>query len=272
MSSVYGRLGFNFDTTKFNGADNLSTGVINLLGNTSINLSKWQEDDLANAQVNGYFKNPYNDSLGAIAVFVTGIYLLANTANYEFDDTDTANTLANTASSTQTSLLNFTYHTNNMSGVTRSSNTAMWPDLNTALSIGRQILNITNKTDGVQNNTPILGNFTSLYVANDVSVLANTLANDFITISNTVSSNSESGNANNSISSASMNVIISDLQNFKTFVDARKNADVSFYLNSCEILAEYQTVSQFSNLGATQNSLIKLIGTDKLKTDLGTTS
>lgn len=270
MSGVYGRLGFNFDTTKFNGADNLSTGVLNLLGNTTINLSQWQEDDLANAQVNGYYKNPHNDSLGALAVFITGISLLANTSNYEFDDANTANTLANTATSAQTSLLNFTYHTNNISGVTRSSNTAMWPDLNTALSIGRQILNITNKTDGIQNNTPILGNFTSLYIANDISIFVNTLANDFITISNSISANG--GNANNSISNTTMNTIISDIQSFQTLVDTRKSADVSFYLNSYEILQEYQTVSQFSNFGATQNSLIKLIGTDKLKTDLGTTS
>lgn len=271
MSSVYGRLGFNFDTTKFNGADNLSTGVINLLGNTSINLSDWQANDLANAQVNGYYKNPHNDSLGALAVFVTGISLLSNTANYSFDDPDTANTLANTASSAQTSLLNFTYHTNNISGVTRSSNTAMYPDLNTALAIGRQILNITNKTDGVQNNTPILGNFTSLYIANDISIFVETLANDFITISNSVSADAN-GNANNMISNTTMNTIISDIQSFQLLIDTRKNADITFYLNSYNISQEYQTVSQFSNLGATQNSLIKLIGTDKLKTDLGTTS
>ena len=167
--SVYNRLGFNFDTAMFNGADTLTPGVLNFLGNTSINLSQWQENDLANAQVNGYYQNPHNDKLGALAVFVTGISLLSNTANCTFDDLDTANTMANTAVSAQSSLLNFTYHTNNLSGVTRSSNTAMYPDLNTAVSIGRQILNITNKTDAVQNNIPILGNFTSLYVANDIS-------------------------------------------------------------------------------------------------------
>jgi hypothetical protein len=272
MSSVYGRLGFNFDTTKFNGADNLSTGVLNLLGNTTINLSNWQESDLANAEVNGYFKNPHNDSLGAIAVFVTGISLLANTSNYEFDDAETANTLANTAISSQTSLLNFTYHTNNLSGVTRSSNTAMYPDLNSALAVGRQMLNITNKTDGVQNNTPILGNFTSLYVANDISIFVKTLANDYITLSNSIGSNTESMNANNSISNTTMNVIISNIQSFQTLIDTRTNSDIAFYTNSYQVLQEYMSISQFSNLGATQNSLIVLIGTDKLQTNLGIVS
>lgn len=266
--SVYDRLGFNFDTAMFNGADTLTPGVLNFLGNTSINLSQWQENDLANAQVNGYYQNPHNDKLGALAVFVTGISLLSNTANCTFDDLDTANTMANTAVSAQSSLLNFTYHTNNLSGVTRSSNTAMYPDLNTALSIGRQILNITNKTDAVQNNIPILGNFTSLYVANDISQFANTLANDFIILSDSISV--VDGNANSSISNTTMNTIISDIQTFQTFIDARKNSDIAFYLNSFQILQEYQTVAQFSSLGATQNSLIKLVGTDKLKTNLGT--
>jgi hypothetical protein len=270
MSSVYDRLGFNFDTTKFNGADTLTPGVLNFLGNTSINLNKWQEDDLKNAQVDGYYQNPHNDKIGALAVFVTGINLLSNTANYEFDDPDTANTLHSISANAQTSLLNFTYHTNNLSGVTRSANTQMYPDLSTALAIGRQILNITNEIDGVQNNTPILGNFTSLYIANDISYFANTLANDYIILNSTVSANG--GNANNSITNTAMNVIISDIQSFQALVDTRTNADITFYTNSYEVLQEYMTVSQFSNLGATQNSLIKLIGTDKLKTDLGTTS
>lgn len=267
--SVYSRLGFNFDTAKFNGADNLSTGVLNLLGNTSINLNQWQESDLINSQVNGYYKNPHNDSLGAIAVFVTGISLLANTANYEFDDANTANTLANTAISAQSSLLNFAEHTNNISGVTMSPNTEAYPDLNTALAVGRQLLNITNKIDGIEDNTPILGNFTSLYITDDVTAFTGILANNYITLNNSISANG--GNANNSISNTTMNSIISNIQSLQTLIDTRKNADISFYVNSYEIVREYINVSQFSSLGATQNSLITLIGTDKLKTNLGTT-
>ena len=262
--SVYGRLGFDssFDTTLFNNADTLTSGVLNLLGNTSINLSDWQIQDLSNATVNGYYQNPHNDNLGVISVFLTGISLYANTSYYTYSNPDVANNVLLAASSSLTSLTNFTNHTNNLSGVTRSSDISVYPDLNSGLSIGRQILNITNKTDGVQNNIPMLGTFTSLYIGNTLTSLASTITNDYITLSN-----SFTGTTSN-VSNSTMNTIISHIQSLQTQIDARKNSDISFYVNSYGILQEYQTVSQFSNLGATQNSLITLIGTDKLKADL----
>lgn len=262
--SVYGRLGFDstFDTTLFNGADTLTSGVLNLLNVTSINLSDWQIQDLSDATVTGYYQNPHNDNIGVISVFLTGINLYANTGYYIYTNPDVANNMSLAASSSLTSLSNFTNHTNNLSGVTRSSDISVYPDLNSGLSIGRQILNITNTTDGVQNNTPILGTFTSLYIGNTLSSFATTMANDYITLSNSFTSNVSN------ITSSTMNTIISHIQSLQTQIDTRTNSDISFYLNSYEILKEYQTVSQFSNLGATQNSLITLIGTDKLKADL----
>jgi len=262
--SVYARLNYNFDSTLFNGADQLTTGVLNLLGNTSINLSTWQINDLSSATVGGYYQNPHNNNLGVIDAFVTGIAAYANTTNYGYSDANTANLMALAASSAHTSLINFTNHTNNISGVTRSSNVAVYPDLSSALAIGRQMLNITNKTDGVQNNTPILGSFTSLYIGNTLSTFAVTLANDYITLNNSFSS----GNANSNISSSTMNTIIYDIQSMQSVIDTRKNADISFYQNSYGILQEYNYILQFSNLGATQNSLITLIGTNKLDADL----
>lgn len=264
--SLYDRLGFNFDTTKFNGDDSLSANVLNFLGNTSINLSTWQQQDLANAQVGGYFQNPHNDVIGVISVYVTGMAVYANTINFDYGaNTDIANTMANVVSNTQTSLENFATHTNNLSGVTYSFDTSLYPDLNSALAVGRQMLSLTNKIDGVQNNTPVLGNFTSLYINPDLITQSNVLKNDYITIVSSIGG--ANGNTSN-ISTDAMNTIISNVQTFQTLIDGRRTADITFYINSNQILKEYFTVSQFSSLGATQNSLIKMIGTDKLKADL----
>ncbi len=264
MGSVYGRLGFNFDTTQFEGADTLTSGVINYLNNSSVDLSDWQIEDLANNTVGGYYENPYNDDIGVLSVFLTGISLYANTEFYGYDNPDVANTMLSAATSAQSSLANFTNHTNNLSGVTRTTDASLYPDLTSALSIGRQMLNLTNKTDAVQNNTPILGSFTSLYVANTFSFYTDTIAQDYITLSNSFSG------ANSNISNSTMNTIIFDIQSLQTLMDTRLNADIVFYTNSYNIVQEYLTISQFSNLGAVQNSLITLIGTNKLKTDLGT--
>jgi hypothetical protein len=266
MGSIYGRLGFDFNTANFGGDDVLSPGVINYLSNSSINLSEWQIDDIANTAVGGYYENPYNDNLGELAVFITGIESYANTEAYGYDNPDLANTMLSAASSAQTALSNFTNHTNNLSGVTDSSNTAAFPDYNSALSVGRQILQIVNKSDGVQNNVPILGNFTSLYIANTISDSTTAIRNDYITLANSFSG------ANSNISNSAMNTIISDIQFFSNTVNARVSGDITFYTNSYEIVTEYNYISQFSNLGATQNNLIEIIGTDKLKDDLGVTT
>lgn len=266
MGSIYARLGFNFDTTNFNGDDTLTPGVQNYLSNSSINLSEWQIGDIANTAVGGYYENPYNDNLGELSVFITGINVYANTQAYGYNNPDLANTMLASAQSAQTALTNFTNHTNNLSGVTRSSNTALYPDLNSGLNIGRQILQIVNKSDNVQNNTPILGNFTSLYIANTVTQYTNTIRNDYIILANSFSG------ANSNISNSQMNTIIFDVQSFTNEVNSRTNSDISFYTNSYEVLNEYLYVSQFSNLGATQNNLIEIVGTDKLKDDLGITS
>lgn len=262
MSSVYARLGFNFDTNKFDGADTLSTPALNLLGNTAINLSQWQIDDIANNTVSGYYVNPHNDTLGILSVFVAGLHAYANTDYYSYPDSNTANLLYTTTATAETSLSNFAIHTNNLSGVTRSSNTAIYPDLTTGLAVGRQVLNIVNKTDGVQNNTPILGNFTSLYIGDELLALQDGIANDYITISGSIT-----GNTSN-ISNSALSSAVSNVANLMSVVDTQRNNDITFYGNCYKVMQDYQTAVAFSYVGDTQNNLIKLIGTDKLKADL----
>lgn len=266
--SVYGRLGYNFDSTQFNGADVLSQGVLNYLGNTSIRLSSWQIDDMSNSVVGGYYQNPHQYTLALLSIYLDAIYTTANTANLTYlIASDVSNTLLPLLISASSSIINFTTHTNNLSGITRSSNTSLYPDLGSALAVGRQILNITNTTDSVQNNTPILGNFTSLYTGNTLSSLNISIINDYITLNNSISI--VSGNAVSNISNSAMNTIISDIQSLQTLMDTRRSGDWTFYQNSLAVMQDYQTVLQFSNIGATQNSLITLIGTPKLHSRLG---
>jgi hypothetical protein len=267
--SVYGRLGYNFDSTQFNGADTLSQGVLNYLGNTSIRLSSWQIDDMSNSVVGGYYKNPHQYTLASLSIYLDAIYTTANTANLTYSNApDVSSTLLPLLLSTATSMISFTTHTNNLAGVTRSSNTALYPDLGSALAVGRQILNITNTTDSIQNNTPILGNFTSLYTGNTLSSLNISIINNYITLNNSISIDM-TGNAVSNISNSAMNMMISDIQTLQILMDTRRSGDWTFYQNSLAVMQDYQTVLQFSNLGATQNSLITLIGTNKLHSRLG---
>jgi hypothetical protein len=262
--TIYGRLGFNFDTTKFNGADALSPNVSNYLANTSINLSTWQLNDMSNSTAGGYYQNPHQSVINSLTTSLNSLLTNSNTTDIDFgSNNDTANTLYLTVTSTKNSLITFTTHTNNLSGLTYSSNSAVYPDLNSGLAVGREILNLTNKTDSIQNNTPILGNFTSLYIGSDLTTYNSYLANDVIILSTSISGNTSS------ISNEALTLIISHVQGLQSLIVTRYNSDISFYQNSLTISNDYRTVSQFSNIGATQNSLISLIGTSKLKTNLG---
>lgn len=271
MGSIYGRLGYNFNTATFGGDDVLNQGVINLLGNTSIQLSQWQIDDIANTTVGGYYQNPHTTVLNNITIVMTQFVQTCNTSNVTFTfAAPQANAVFAAANSSLTTTSSFLEHTNRLSGVTTTPDASLYPDLGSALSVGRQMLLLTNKSDSVQNNTPILGNFTSLYVGEELNSRYSTVANDYIILNNSISV--VESNLVSNISSATMNVILSDIQGLQSLMDTRRTLDTTFYTNSLAVSSDYSTVLVFSNLGQTQNSLIELIGTQKLKTRLGVSS
>ena len=261
--SVYARLGLNF--TGFNGADILTQNTINYLNQTSISLpQQWQINDLSNSDVGFYYQNPHTTVLANVVIVLNEFINTCNVNLTTFSvAANTPNVLVETATTTLSTISNFLGHTNNLSGVSQSSNTALYPDLNSGLSVGRQMLNITNKTDSVQNNTPILGNFTSLYVGPSLNTSSTVIFNDYNTLLNTITAN------NSTVTDAQMNVFISDIQTIQTLMDTRRTGDWTFYQNSLLVLNDYQTLLQFSNPGASQNSLISLIGTTKLHNNLG---
>jgi hypothetical protein len=269
MSSIYNRLGYNFDTTKFGDDVNLIPSANNFLNNSSINLSQWQVDDIATSTATGYYQNPYSSVLSNITVVLTGMAANCNTSSITFNVAPTqANTLYSSIVNALTAVSDFTTHTNYISGVERSANTVLYPDLNTALSIGRQVLSLTNKADQTQNNVPVLGSFTSLYIRDDVDSRSNAIIIDSRTLGNSLYV--EDGNTYSNISVSSINTIITDVNSLQTLLATRRNGDINFYQNSLAIIRDYQTVLTFSSVGATQNSLLQIVGTTKLKTDLAT--
>jgi hypothetical protein len=269
MSTIYSRLGYNFDTTKFGNDVNLAAGANNFLNNSSVNLSQWQVDDIASSSASGYYQNPHATVLSNLTVVLTGMAANCNTSSITFDNAPAeANTLYSSITNTLNAISNFTTHTNCISGVERSANTVLYPELNSALSVGRQVLSLTNKADQTQNNVPILGNFTSLYIKDDISAKSNTLINDSIILSNSLYD--DGGNTFSNISVSSINSITVDVNSLQTLLNTRRNADIAFYQNSLAIIHDYQTVLTFSNVGDTQNSLLQIVGTEKLKNDLAT--
>jgi hypothetical protein len=269
---VFNRLGYTFDSTKFGDGNSFTTGQAQLL-NSAPSIKAWQADDLINVAVTGYYQNPHSANLVILTTLVNSLSANANTTTITFNyASSSANNLKANANTLLTEITSFTDHTNRISGVTASSNVAALPDYQSAMTIGRQVLTITNQIDGVQNNTPLLGNFTSLAIGGDIANTITLLKSDLVTLNTSI--NLVSGNLVSNISSATMNTIVADVQAAYNLLNARRTGDTNFYLNSLYLVNDYNRVSQFNNIGVNSNYLINTlnIGTDKLKNNLQTST
>jgi len=267
MSTVYDRLAFNFDSNKFGAGNNLTAGQ-KMAMSSQKNIKQWQINDMANNTVSGYFKNPHTDNLVTLTTLASNFVSRSNTSLILYTSASLeANTLNTTANTLLLEIPNFKDHTDRMSGVSSSSNKLTIPDYDIAMQVGRQILTITNQTDNIQNNSPILGNFTSLVIGNDIANSIVILTNNYATLNSSITL--VSGNLVSSISGSTMNTIITNVQTAYNLLYNRRTGDTTFYTNSMNLLKDYQTVSQFDVLGVTSSYLIEnYIGTTKLKTNL----
>jgi hypothetical protein len=259
--SVFDRLGYNFNSDLFGTAIDFTDGQkVYYTGQTI--LKQWQIDDLAANTVYGYFQNPLANNLSDLTIVTTGIKLVANSISGEYRVSDptlsaAANTLMLYTDTLLSEITSFTTHTNNLSNVTQSTNKLTTPDYQGGLAIGRQVLTIVNQTDKLQNNAPVLGNFTSLTMANTIS-------------SNVVTLTSDLASMNVLPTPASLNTITQHVAGSYSVLSQRRTADISFYQKSVALVRDFNTVSQFDALGAVSSYLINdlPIGTPKLVNNL----
>jgi hypothetical protein len=254
--SVFDRYGLNFDTARFGDADVLSGGASNtlsLVANTTPQFSQWQVTALeAGSPVRtDYFQNP---TLNAVNSMISSATLIAANAN-----TINASTLEASAASLIIELNAFKSHTDNISGVTASSNTFGFPSYDAAFGIGQQSMMILTKTDGPQQNTDaILGSFTSFFIQD-------------ILDANTIQLSTYAPLIN--VSTGNTDVIIDTVSaycgNTANVLSTRRLADWSFYQNSLQVMRDMGFLQQFTQMGGTQTYLVKnLIGTPTLVNNL----
>lgn len=263
--SVFGRLNYNFDSAKF-GANNELTDGQKLSLNYPSPLYTWQASDLSGSSVANYFQNPHSANLTLMTSYTNYLLTYSNTQSITYNVAPIeANTLNALANNLLIEISSFTDHTNRMSGATESTNKLTTPDYQIAMSIGRQVLQICNQVDGVQNNAPILGNFTSLAIVSDVSNSVIQLLSSKNTLNASLSI--VGSNTYTDISRASMNNIIATAQTAFDLLNSRRVGDTTFYTNSISLIQDYNTILQFSNLGVNSSYLIKdlNIGTTKLQ-------
>jgi hypothetical protein len=283
MASVYERLNFSFDTGKFGDSINLSDNTKNYLNTAPVKLETWQKDDLANGSIvrTDYFKNPMINVTARLSDNVNTMNLIVQT----IDTFDNGSGTAMKANLTNLiiEIRNYLSHTANISGVTEaranvsetSNVVTHFPDYNKAVSAGEQILMLTHTTDNVANTVPLLGNFTSLFISDEITANANNIINDLVTVRNSVRIEVVGGETptSSNVSNLSANLITTITANVvaaNTLLSTRRLHDWNFYRNSLNILEDYNKINQLGRVGNTQKYLINnLVGTDKYKNNVG---
>ena len=281
-SGVYSTLGFSYSDP--------NNQVVEFSANTQAHLNtvppvivSWQAQDIVNDDVGGYYKNPVSNS----------IHFMSNTANVILShwaitstDTNIQEQFNNIFYSSQflsygneyytdQNTKTFLYHTDRLSSVRLQADDAAehidgtnLPYFTTATQAAKSATYIVNQTDGVANNSVMLGCFTSILEANQINLLASTMYSGTQTLlkSLTFVPDEISGSWSSNLTFSAASTIANTFTNTVTLMMERETADKTFYLNLKGLINKYNTTKQLVNMGESEKFLVNtLIGTDKTK-------
>ena len=283
-SGVYSTLGFNYNDPNNNIVE-LSANTQSSMNSVPPVITSWQAQDIANADVGGYTYNPVSNSvhwMSNTAYTLSGYSpIVGSTGAITLLINQIQSNCAYLSIGNETysqNALTFLYHTDRLSNIRTQSDDATahidgtnLPYYQIAIQAAKSATYIVNQTDGIANNSVMLGCFTSILEANQINQLAKTLDTNSKTLINSLTliphgegPGSDYYTSNISLSTAS--TIANNFANVVTIMTQRETADKAFYLNLKNLITNYNTTKQYTNLGDSQNLLLNnYIGTDKLK-------
>lgn len=274
--SLYSRLQFDF-TPANNDVLLLSDAAKDHLNTMPSLMTTWQQEDIANGDTDGYFKNPVSNTTNTMIVSTTTMKALTNTSIGSVktkwgDQWIAANSLFVAANSFSTEITLFLSHTNNVSGVSPADeggeDSFNFPYYESATGLGKLLMYLTHQSDGILNTSPTIGSMTSLFIEDELDANLTIVVDDLATINDSFSI----GTGTYSLSNAQIEVIETHIETANNLVGTRRNHDVNFFRNAKGVIEDYGKVSKFSNMGATETKLTSdYIGTDKLKERLANT-
>jgi hypothetical protein len=272
-TGVYATLGYNF-------SDPHGT-VQEFSANTQANLeqfppiiNEWQAKDLADNNVGGYFQNPVYEQVNTIKIKSDAIYQAINVAtsssgvdpetnsplppSYAGPDLSAVMAAANSVTIRANTMI---FHTNKISGVTPlegQDDIDVNPYYQTITSYGKQVIYITNQTDDIVDNSPIMGCLTSLLVVPEFTDYASNVTSFLTKVNAIIAANSDPTGA--------ITGMVSKLNEMQSFMVERQGHDVTFFTNVKNTVKKFTQLSGFTNAGETEKYLLNnVVGTDKLK-------
>ena len=266
-SGLFHSFNYNFDDP--NGyIKELSQDTVEHLESMPPFITPWQAEDIANNDFEGYYQNPMQSVTLTILVNANAIYIAANTGNGVINMANVKTAASELISNAQS----FLSHTNRLSGIDAWTGTdTVNPYMEQAMNLGRTAMYITYQTDGVSNNAPILGSFSSLMIEPQLSANNNILTIYKSNVVNSISSSfdialQETVHTSN-LTGTQISTIVTHINNLKNYMRNRQIGDIDYYSNVKYFVDAYNKTKKLNNLGETERYLVQnFIGTDKAKT------
>jgi hypothetical protein len=274
-NTAFDRFQYNFDSTKFGSAGQLSDAgqtTLNAYAN-SVPMATWQKTDLANGPVDRktYYKNPISSScMNLVSSLET---LNVTVKNTTFSASGAATVASHLTGITQglrrLEVQALNTHANNISGVGAINADPSIPTLDGITAMGNQLIMLLNKTDGISNTVGAMGAMTSLFLQPDLdSYSANVLSYNTEIINNSTYGGLPPANTC-SLSAARLEQMNTALNIMKDYLYSRRNGDYTFYQTGLQVVMDFTTLNRFSNMSDSQKYLVNnYIGSDSLKAKL----
>jgi hypothetical protein len=265
-NSVFDRLGYNFDSTNFEGAENLSTAALNSLESRKTTMATWQYDQVSRGDTarTNYFRNPTANLYISLRSTANNLSRLASNLSLS--------NVAISANSFVLELDRFKSHTDNISGVLTMSGRDIdydIPQYDSAMAIAEQTVSLLYSADGVANSVGALGSFTSLFINKQLTANDTILAANLVSLNNSVVYSGLPLTASSNLGGVAIESINSYIAIANTMIATRRNHDWNFFKKAQQISADMGVVSQFNSMGNMRSSFIYYkIGTDALIANL----
>lgn len=265
-NSIFDRLGYNFDSDNFEGAEELSDAALNALEITKTTMKTWQYDQVARGDTarTNYFRNPTANLYISLRSTANNLSRLASNLSLS--------NVAISANSLVLELDRFKSHTDNISGVLEMTGRDLdsgTPQYETAIATAEQMVNLLYSADGVANTVGALGSFTSLFINKQLTANDTILATDLLSMNSSISYSGLPPLPYSTLGGVAIEAINSHIATANTMVASRRNHDWNFYQKSRAINSDMGRVSQFDRMGKMKTELIQnKIGTDALLANL----
>jgi hypothetical protein len=259
MANIFGRLGYNFESTGDQVIE-FSDKTTRTMNSVPKLLDDWQFEAVQNSDMDGYLQNPVQPITTSIISICTEIATESNNVVELIEVFNSSNGISLVSGPM------FLAHTDRISGLVeivsdenQELDTSQLPHLDTAMAIGKSLTYIINQSDGIQNNAPIMGSFTSILIEDDLTPLRDAIIDYPTLIADSVTGNTSS------LTAGQISEILSDLSAISNTLTTRRTHDENFFTNSKEVLADFSKMKKFKDMGQSEKNLTtNYIGTDKL--------